>query len=170
MAFYRKSTETRISEALLALLQAGAFEVPVTFSRGPLPVLKKELLSSAVAVVVPSSQLSGPIDRARDEKRITIGVAVAKSIGLSATTGRDREVEDLSALVEQIADYVADRDRAILTLPAVSDGVGVIMPAHNARLVPPVVLDPLFSVQLLREESIFFAVPLFTYHFETLRD
>lgn len=170
MAFYRKATEVRISTALLAVLQAGTFEYPVTFSRAALPVLKAELLTATKAVVVPARKTGAPLDRARDAYDYDIGIAFAKSVGLQATSTREAEIEDLQALVEQVSDFVCQAERHILELPEIEDGSSsVILDSHNARLRAPYQLDPIFDARLLREEGVFFSVPIFTYYFEALR-
>lgn len=158
-----RAIETRIAIAVLTLLESGSFELDATFSRGSLPVLKKELLSSAQVVVVPSRKEGGAIDRSRDQLRIDIGIAVTKSVGVGATD-RETEVEELLGLAEEIQDWISLRANQVLTLPAVG-----AQPAHNARLVPPFTNDPIFDPKLLREEGIFLSVSVFTYHYEALR-
>lgn len=166
---YRRAVETRIALAVLTLLESGSFELGATFSRGSLPVFKKELLAETQVVVVPARKEGGAIDRQRDELRVDIGIAVTKSVGIG-TTGRETEVEELLGLVEEIQDWISLRANQILTLPAIENGVpAVIQPAHNARLVPPFVNDPIFDAKVLREEGIFLSVSVFTYHFEALR-
>lgn len=166
---YRRAVETRIALAVLGLLESGTFELAATFSRGSLPVFKKELLSETQVVVVPSRKEGGAIDRQREQLRIDIGIAVTKSVGIGAT-GRELEVEELLGLVEQIQDWISLRENQILTLSAIEDDTEAeIQPAHNARLVPPFINDPIFDPKVLREEGIFLSVSTFTYHFEALR-
>ena len=166
---YRRAVETRIATAVLELLADGTFELDFDLSRGSLPIFKKELLSAAQVVVVPARKEGGAIDRQRDQLRIDIGIAVTKSVGVGSTQ-RETEVEELLGLVEQIQDWISLRDNQVLTLPAISNGVPAeIQPAHNARLVPPFVCDPVFDAKTLREEGIFLSVSVFTYHFEALR-
>ena len=166
---YRRAVETRIATAVVQLLAGGTFELDFELSRGSLPVFKKELLSDAQVVVVPVRKEGGSIDRQRDQRRLDIGIAVAKSVGIGSTQ-RETEVEELLGLVEQLQDWISLRDNQVLTLPAISNGVPVqIQPAHNARLVPPFVCDPVFDGRALREEGLFLSVSVFTYHFEALR-
>lgn len=171
MAFYRKATEVRISTALLALLQAGSFEYPVTFFRAALPILKAELLTSTKAVVVPARKTGEPADRARDVIAFDIGIAFGKTVGLEATSTREQEIERLQALVEEVSDYVSLPANQILELPEI-EGLGgaTVQDSHSARLRSPYQLDPIFDARLLREEGVFFSVPIFTYYFEAIRE
>jgi len=166
---YRRSLETRIATAVVELLADGTFELDFELSRGSLPVFKKELLAETQVVVVPVRKEGGAIDRQRDQLRVDIGIAVAKSVGIGSTQ-RETEVEELLGLVEQLQDWISLRDNQVLTLPAISNGVPAeIQPAHNARFVPPFVCDPVFDSKALREEGLFLSVSVFTYHFEALR-
>lgn len=168
--YYRRATEVRISTALMALIQAGTFEIPFDLSRGPLPEFKKELLTTTKVVIVPQKKEADSVDRVRDRIDFDIGVAVLKSVGLTSNYSRDQETEDLQALAEQLQELVLKRQNQILTLPAVLDGSAVeIQPEHNARLNLPFVQEPILDAKTLRDPGIFVSLSFFNYHFEAVR-
>lgn len=158
------ANEVRIAEALLSLLSGGTFSPVVTFSRGYYPALEKEKLSAPVGVLIPTGKTAGTVDRMTDDARISIGLAISKSVGLVSGTTRDAEVDSLLSVAESIQDFLANRDRHTLELPASGS-----QPSTTARLVPPVVCDPIFDGGLLKDHGIFLSVAVFTYYLEILR-
>lgn len=177
---YRKATGTRIADAVHDLLQDGSalywsqsgetdWTIPVSFVRSSVPEMQKENLLTAKCYVVFGAVEHGENDRAWEYLNYTVSVGVAKSVGVNAA-GREDDVSDCLALVEQIQDFLCWDTQQTLTLPAVVDGdSNEIQPAHTARLILPFENNPAYDTQILRTEGVFLGITNFVYHFEKLR-
>jgi hypothetical protein len=176
----RKAVGTRIADALLTLLQNGSapywsqsgetsWVLPVTFTRTCVPEMQKEKIQTPKGFVVVGSVEGTEYDRAFEYFDFTIGVGIAKSIGVNSS-GRESDVDDCVSLMEQIQDFVCWENQQTLTLPAVLDDNSVeISPSHTARLILPFENNPMYDPQLLRTDGVFLSVTNFVYHFEKQR-
>lgn len=177
---YRKAVGTRIADAVLDLLENGTapywsesgesdWTIPVAFIRSSIPEMQKENLLTAKCYIVFGAVEHNEYDRAWEYLRYTVSVGVAKSVGVNAA-GREDDVNDCLALMEQIQDFLCWDSQQTLTLPAVLDGdSNEVQPEHSARLVLPFENNPAYDTQVLRTEGVFLGVTNFVYHFEKMR-
>lgn len=179
MATHRAATSVRIADAVLAALDdVGApywsesgetdWVVPITTSRGTLPDFYKSELMATRVVVVPQGVEGVSHDRRAEQQMYRIGVAVLKSVGADAV-GRQAELDQLAALVEQIQDFLTWDSQQILVMPAVMNGVVELQPEETTRIVLPYTLDPIFDPTTLRNEGVFMSVTNFNYYFGKVR-
>ena len=95
-----QATISDLADVVVALLDAQQFSQPLTAVRTYLPVFDLAEMKDLHVTVVPKSVSSQSGDRSRSQYDYEIDVAVQKK--LQATD--NAEIDDLAALVEEIAD------------------------------------------------------------------
>jgi hypothetical protein len=95
-----QATVSKVAEAVVAALNAGSFSHEFTAARTYLPVFDLAEMADLHVTVVPKGVTSQSGDRSRSQFDYEIDVAVQKKLG----TTDNSEIDDLMALVEEIAD------------------------------------------------------------------
>jgi hypothetical protein len=140
------SVVVTIADAVVAVLNAGGFDLPFTAERAYTPGYTLEQLATLRVSVVPRGWTIAGRSRQEDQFTYTIDVAVQQRVD-----GSNAEVDGLMALVEALADRF--RRQRLPNLP-------------EARCVG-VSSDPIYAAEHLLESRVFTAV--LTLSFQTAR-
>lgn len=105
------SVIVELADAVVAHLNGGSFQTPVSAQRQYLPQFALPEMAELHVTVVPKGLAIGSLDRSRDTYDYELDVAVQQK-----TDGSTEQLDELLALVEQIADRF--RTPQLATYPA----------------------------------------------------